>query len=603
MNRTPTSRKPKPPACEACKARRVLCHRQPNGLPCPRCVEKGIVCRTNYVPRGRPRKNPIPSNVVPSEASSSAEEQSLAGATTPSDNSGAVGESSLVRLVRPNLEVSSLDLPCEIVQHLFECFTHSPQYHLPIFQTCDLKTALSSAAWNIDLLPPEARVLAYCICAQSSSMSFHPAIIGPGSKPESFDDRSVFFPGADLRIYGARRDSAFRALHQRALDLACETRIYLEASDYNAASCFILQTLEESFTSSSRPWALACLSHIRTIAPSLTPTYAEMREKEARWAGFLMAEALAATLQRKPIFITQADQLLITGEEPPSLESILQFLRPMVQTSKKAAAQMVFSAIRPILFHVTRLSRELSLKITGDHARRLPVSEASVINFISALAILQSIASLCFTQVDFQVDPSPFILSGIRPVHLRSIDEHVRSCASAISMGFTGLVLALHHEMEYRATADTCDGTHSQWELGRTALLRQQAHAMASAAVEDVGRTLKLMPWPPHIMHVGWSGIHGWALFCLNEADAIGRIPQGRVVAFECILDTLKALAYSRIHAQSSALIDRMEAHVTAYKDTDAFLNGASALSDMSFPLDNTWMGLLSMDMGVVNTT
>ncbi|KAJ7512852.1 hypothetical protein B0H11DRAFT_1843251 [Mycena galericulata] len=603
MNRTPTSRKLKPPACDACKARRVLCHPQPNGLPCPRCVEKEILCRTTYVPRGRPRKNPIPSNVVPSEVPS-AEEQSLAGATTPSDKSDAVGESSLVLRARPTLEAFSMDLPCEIVQHLFECFTHFPQYRLPLFRKCGLKTALSSAAWNIDLLPPEARVLAYCICAQSSSMSFHPAIIGPGPKPESFSDRSVFFPGADLRIYGARRDSVFRALHQRALDLACETRIYLEASDYNAASCFILETLEESSTSSSRPWALAYISHIRTIAPSWTSTHAERRQNEASWAGFLMAEALLATLERKPILITHADQLLISGEEPPLLESVLESLRPIAHKGKKAAGQLVFSAIRPVLFHVTRLSRELYLKISGDHARRLPVSEASVINFISALAILQSIVSLCFTQIDLHADPTPLFLSGVRPVDLRSTEEeNIRSCASAMSGGFTSLILALHREMEYRGTTDTCDTTQSQWELGRTALLRQQAHAMASAAVEDVARTLKLIPTPPHFMHVGWTGIHGWAQFCVDEADAIGRIPLGRVVAFECILNTLKAGSYSRIHAESSALIERMEAHLTIYKATDAFLNDEPALSDMTFPLDNSWMGMFSMDTGTVNIT
>ncbi|KAJ7130765.1 hypothetical protein C8R43DRAFT_1024926, partial [Mycena crocata] len=30
----------KPPACNPCRARRVLCHPQSNGAPCPRCAEK-----------------------------------------------------------------------------------------------------------------------------------------------------------------------------------------------------------------------------------------------------------------------------------------------------------------------------------------------------------------------------------------------------------------------------------------------------------------------------------------------------------------------------------------------------------------------------------
>ncbi|KAJ7130758.1 hypothetical protein C8R43DRAFT_1024865 [Mycena crocata] len=50
----------KPPACNPCRARRVLCHPQSNGTPCPRCAEKKIICTTTPVPRGRPRKNPLP---------------------------------------------------------------------------------------------------------------------------------------------------------------------------------------------------------------------------------------------------------------------------------------------------------------------------------------------------------------------------------------------------------------------------------------------------------------------------------------------------------------------------------------------------------------
>ncbi|KAJ7688877.1 hypothetical protein B0H17DRAFT_1067745, partial [Mycena rosella] len=38
---TPKSKKSQ--ACDACKARRVLCHPQLHGAPCPRCAEKNIM--------------------------------------------------------------------------------------------------------------------------------------------------------------------------------------------------------------------------------------------------------------------------------------------------------------------------------------------------------------------------------------------------------------------------------------------------------------------------------------------------------------------------------------------------------------------------------
>ncbi|KAJ7728965.1 hypothetical protein DFH07DRAFT_782085 [Mycena maculata] len=492
---------------------------------------------------------------------------------------------SLVLLVNPG--PLSCELPCELVKHLFE-----------------------SAAWDINLLPPAPRVLAYCICAQASSISFHPTIIGPGPKPESFSDRYVLFRGADLRAYGARRAPVFRALHERALIVAFETRIHLEVSDYSTASCFVLETLEEceslrssstgsrltdiAATSSSRPWAVTYMSHLRSLAGTWTGS---TDETDALWAGLLMADASTAILQRKPVLITHADQLLITGSEPPSLESILETLLPMAQTAKNAV-QLTWTGVRPFFFHVTRLARELYEKITGDYARRHPISEASVINFISALTTLRSIVSLLFTQIDFQVDPNPVSkdLSGVRPAD--RIDEAVRSAIFGMSVGFTSLVLALHREMEYRAVADSRDGIQSEWTLARTALLRRQAHSLASDAVEDVARTFKLIPYPPQTMHLGWNGIRGWAEFCLNEADAAGGIPPARIVAFGCLLDTLKALGYSRNNPELHALIERMDTHAAASASADSFPTDISALSDITFSLDNTWPGIFSMDLG-----
>ncbi|GAA5880285.1 hypothetical protein JCM3774_002480 [Rhodotorula dairenensis] len=55
----------KPPACDRCKAKRVLCHPNPQG--CPRCREKGLECTTTPpVRRGRPRRDaaqlPVPTS-------------------------------------------------------------------------------------------------------------------------------------------------------------------------------------------------------------------------------------------------------------------------------------------------------------------------------------------------------------------------------------------------------------------------------------------------------------------------------------------------------------------------------------------------------------
>ncbi|KAJ7780569.1 hypothetical protein DFH07DRAFT_434983 [Mycena maculata] len=248
-SQAPLKRK-KPPACDACKLKRVLCHPQPGGSPCPRCSEKGTVCKTTPVPRGRPRKRT-------SDAILSADPQPSSW-------------SSIVTL-RPQIELSVCpDLSSDLVKHLVDCLAHFPLTRFPILRSGDgLRKALASAAWQVDLLPPQLRVLACCACALSSSISFHQSIIGPGLRPDSFQDR-CFFLGSDLREYGARRAPVFHALYERAYTLACEARITLEPSEPNTASCFILDILE-GYRNHGR-------SHLSRIsAPLLRPGNQEIR--------------------------------------------------------------------------------------------------------------------------------------------------------------------------------------------------------------------------------------------------------------------------------------------------------------------------------------
>ncbi|KAJ7485624.1 hypothetical protein FB451DRAFT_1230559 [Mycena latifolia] len=597
--RSPTKKTKKPPACDACKARRVLCHPQPNGLSCPRCAEKGVICRTTYVPRGRPRKYTRPSDLS-LHTSVSVESQTSASS---SKNSPAISPYDALVAVRPMIDSAvPLELSCELIKHLYECFVDSPQYRHPLFQNCSLNSALSSVAWKIDLLPPEARVLAYCECALSSSISFHPAIIGSGPQPESFTDRSVFYPGADLRIYGVRRAPMFHALREHAISLACETRIHLEVSECNAASCFILDSLAEPGESRSRPWAVAYISHVRSLAES----WSDADRNRAFWSGFLMAEALAATGRRKPILVSHTDQLLMTGSEPP-LESMLESLQTAAEAFKKPAAYLAFTVIRPYLFHITRLCREFYDKIAGDYARRHPIAEVSVITFISALSILESIISFLFGKIDFQADPKP-LSNELFKVHVlggrhNGVEENLRSCAFAMFAGYAGLVLALHREMEYRAAADATHHltVHDSRRYHRTALLRQQAHDIAAGAVEHVVRMIQLLPAPPHIMHLDWSGILGWAQFCLTEADAAGGLSHERVTTFERIINILKAMGYARDIPQSGVLIERMEAYLLAYRAETSLPTDNSGLSDLTFSLNNTWMGMFAVDLGYEN--
>ncbi|KAJ6595581.1 hypothetical protein DFH09DRAFT_1135036 [Mycena vulgaris] len=481
----------KPPAGDVCKERRVLCHPQPNGLPCPRCVEKGVVWTTTYVPPGRPRKHPRPSKEPGVKASP---------------------DNSLVAL-RPRHELAaSWELPCEFIKHLY-CNLSSVSF--PLLQNCSLKNSLSSAAWNIDRLIPEARVLAYCICALASSISSDPAIIGPG-------------------VPLCPRAPMYHTLRARAIDMLCEVQIHLEASDYNATSCFILDILEESGNSNTRPWAVAYISHIRSLAAS----WIDVERNRA------MSEALMATRRRKPILITHTDQLLLTGSEPPSLKSLFESLQAVVRTSKKPAVDSVFTMFRPFLFHTVRLAREFYDKISGDYAGRHSVAEVSVITFLSSLSIMKSILSLLLTNKDFQGDSTS---SSNEPRNHN--EENLRSCA--FPCRWAGLVLALYHEMEPGE-----GGSHSS------------SHDMA---IEDVARM--------HLMLA--AGMLGWAQFYSTEAETSGGVSPERVFVFQQRWGIPGDIQHSH------ALIARMEAYVAAYSAVNSFPADTSALSGMKFSLDN----------------
>ncbi|KAJ6508835.1 hypothetical protein C8R45DRAFT_968951 [Mycena sanguinolenta] len=604
----PTKRKKKPPACDACKARRVLCHRQPEGIPCPRCAEKGIICKTTAVRHGRPRR---------------IEEAALALTSEPSSSSSGSKNSPIA--VRARVELADPpDLPPELVKHLFDCLLHFPESQHSFFRSDALKTALHSASYQLNLLPPQPRVFATCICALSATISFHPSIIGP-STIASFTDPATFFAGADLRVYGVRRAPMYRALYERAFALACEVRIHAEVSADNAASCFLLDVLERINAAPSRPWAVSFVSHARMLAgkgqPKLLP---------GQWNGLndiMFGEALAAVARRTPVLFTHNDQLLLSGSEPPALEQLLQTLQAISQASKKVAL-LAFPAIWPYMFHVTRLARELYDNISGDYARRHPLAEGAVIHFLASLSILQSILSLVLMHPDLSsVDGDVLFYDFLRksPRQRREVDN-VRACAFVMSIGFTSLVIALHKEIAHRfrqadeattstVVAETSAVTQPQtrWAHERLRMIERQVREMAGEAVGDVARTLQLLPSLPYLAHLEWSCIQDWADFCVAEAVESGGVDSERARVMGTFISALKLFGYSCEIQRSGELIAQMEAFVGQHRaaDNDSEFNsiidlnsggsdanseGASTLNAQLFAVDSSWAGIFDFD-------
>ncbi|KAF7316154.1 Beta-lactamase/transpeptidase-like protein [Mycena indigotica] len=579
-----THKSVKPPACDSCKAKRVLCHAQTDGKPCPRCVEKKILCKTTYVPRGRPRK-PTPTET--SETSSVA--------LIPASSSRVTG-----LLTNPDL-----------VKHLFKCVTKLPFHTHPLFRELDLEKTVAAASWRLDLLQPHAFVLAHCICAIAATIAFHPDILGVDiDLPNSLFDPKHFYLGADLRPYGARRAQACRLLHEAAIRVAGDARIHLETSEYNTLSCFILDSLEEDVESSSRPWAASYMSHVRTLMASWPDTL----PNRGHWSGYIMGEALRAVMHRKPVTITYADQLWVLQGPPPSLESVLESSQKELATLKHPA-YFCFRCIEPctenspslrydnsrdglVLFHTITLCRNFYEKISGDFARRRPLSELALRDTLETLTTMHALITFCFAKVDF---PDPLSLRQapelLRTANRPETSAHVRICASGMCLILVGLVITVHNELEKRdnearlSSTSTVNGISSStaeeqpssrpgpspWSSARIAFLRSQARDLALSVLPDLRRVLTLQEFAIYGYAGRIANLLRWAEFCLQEADQRGGIlgvgmaigdhgAADTAQTYERIFFELKGIGFSHAGPQLDMLIERMEVHLAMFR-------------------------------------
>ncbi|KAJ7267333.1 hypothetical protein C8J57DRAFT_1717722 [Mycena rebaudengoi] len=481
----------KPPACDYCRTRRVLCHPQSGGLPCPRCIEKNNICTTTPAIRATKRKAPSasvePALPILTAAQSPLWDWSLGPLSTQPGWDPMSSAASGCPALNP-----------ELVRHFFECFVRLPEYIHPVFNDIYITKAIQAASFQLDLLPPQSRVLAICIIALASLISFDEAVLGPGPRPESFSDTQFFLSDADARSCATRRAPACRALHLEALKAAWDAKIMLEVSRENAASCYILSYLElYERRSPSRPWASTFASHLQPIA--FTWKESDIERNGSRWAGYIMAEAR----HRKPSLMTTNDQALICGPEPASLQTLLTSLEKSPQRRELA---LLFQNMRPFAFHIISLARKLYETIIGDYPRSHPLSEAAVIDFISSLTVLQSILSILLEPLDTMIlcspPPDDAVFNGVGSTVIAS----ARACGFSIVLGFTQLLLPFYRELEWRTNAaDAAVG--NQYSHARLLLLRNQMHETVVVGAGLFGKGIGYLPPMVHQAHTQWAAL------------------------------------------------------------------------------------------------
>ncbi|KAF7342326.1 Zn(2)-C6 fungal-type domain-containing protein [Mycena venus] len=544
----PQKKPKKPPACDSCKARRVLCHPQPNSQPCPRCAEKNTTCTTTPVVRGRPRRRVTRPQLSPSTSFlESGRGSSWAASSSSSDSTALVVD----------YAVNCPSLSPEFVAHCFDCFEFMPQVGHPLVKRTMIRDAVEVASFNLHLLHPQSRVLALCIVAVASLASFHECVLGPGPRPESLADPEFFLSNRDLRVFGRRRAAVYRALRAKAIKAAWQIGAMLETTEENALTCYLVDILDQSDS---------C---------GMTRKYTE--SDEVRWMGLLMSDILFSTAQRMPMLITQHDQLLLSGPEPVPLDSLLA----SVESSKKPGLQVLWTSMKPYTFHVVCLARQLSETINGEYARLKPLSEAAVIKFLSSLTLLHSVAALLLARVDASLGPAPHYRMPMR-YEDGTVETTARACGYAVVTGLVSLVLPFYRELELRG-----DGADPR-VCERMRLFRVQTREIAVGCLHELARALRYLP-PLHYTPLIWRILYPWAEFCVQNTPV-------DAADLETIVNELKRMGYSLdiISApQATELIERLDACLGTSTQSQPVpdLMNSTEFAEL-FPLGESWIGV-----------
>ncbi|ORY90311.1 hypothetical protein BCR35DRAFT_323738 [Leucosporidium creatinivorum] len=569
-----TLKKKKPPSCDRCKAKRVLCHPAPPGESCPRCLENEVPCTTTPVVRRRPVRKPA---TAPSTTNNSASPdaqpllvpphlaQAIAsGSRSETTSPQAASPESLAVLTSSWAQApGSLDeLPRELLISLFNDFRRSPQSNHPALPYTSLRKSLESLQWRISLLAPDLRALTYCILASAALISLHPLILGPGPIPATPQELDSWPATTDWSSFGRRRQEACRALREAAFRLSKEAEVTTESSACNAASCYILDFLMDNSgatKATSRPYATAYMAHARSLAESQPE--GELGQP-VRWATFMAGEAVRATQAGAPILFSTSDQMMLHGDDNMSVEQLETMLS---DKSTMREQQPIFASLRPYGIYVIEIARQIDDNISGAFARRRPLSDKTLTSCLTSINRLGVLYTHLSDRLHLQ-RPTPHF-SFFPPIV--NIEHDLQAILQSVrvfyALGYSAAVLSLHSELERRARVESqpaageTESAVERRERERVELVRRQVRDMAREAAREWARASGDLPSVAHATHVRFLNTEHWALVLLEEVRETGVLSLENARALESILFVLKITGFSNVDPSLQPLINAIE--------------------------------------------
>ncbi|KAL1745602.1 hypothetical protein HDZ31DRAFT_36108 [Schizophyllum fasciatum] len=584
----------KPPACDYCKARRVICHSQPDGKPCPRCVEKDIICTTTPVVRRQPKRRAKAGDPAPcaAPATSNASLSRARHIEQTDDGTPATWGSAQPRLPTSDAILTWRDahpVPATLVMELMKLFPSLPQSLMPIVPYRRIHDQLEACGWDPSQLQPHASVLAYSIMAVTARVSTHPLLIGA----DVTDTRLVQFlasgnvmitPGLDLREFGRRRDAFCRRLHDEARKLAHETGVTVVTSEETAATCYLLDFLEASTNpdEDSMTYTAAMIWHVRTLAESedRSELFSD-NYRRLQWPLQLMHCAALSLCSGRSIPFTEHDERLICGPPPEDIEAATITL-----ASESVTGPAIITFIYSFASYVTHLARQSSEKLIGPYARRFPLDEAALISHIEAIEVLQKTCVFLHDCIDVELPKAT--RERIRPALAKGL--FVTSLAAPC------LLVPLYRELKRRMEQGSIGvlpegadpgagdgfGDAAARTRARIEFLYRRVRSMTIRATGEAQARGPQLPTLAYMTHFPSVRFATWTRLFVDECEAMDMTPLERHTVLEKIAALMKLDGFAWIDRLGSlSWIEEKMAHLQGQQQLVPHITHDNAWEDM----------------------
>ncbi|KAJ3763282.1 hypothetical protein EV360DRAFT_66431 [Lentinula raphanica] len=569
----PAKRLKKLPACDFCKAKRVLCHPQADA-PCPRCVEKGLTCKTTPVVRRKRRTKAQIEEARQAEDEASGSQSTSYGMHSLEIRRERSSMQTLDTRIFVNLGCQSLDIPPSLVRELFEDFQLLPQRYYPLLPYKDLEASLQKHSWDLHTLAPQDRVLAQCIIAIGARITTNSHFI-------DLDDADIvklpyFEPlktqCLDCRHFGQRREQFCQQLKGEAGWLAQREGVMYNISITNAVSLGFLEFLEYMLMAGigasgkgANVYSAAYIHQLRELSEDDFGNIEVAPYTPSAFSALLMGLAVCAAITGKTVPFTINDEYLLCGEDPTTLEQILSVLSP-----DSVVATPIFNVMRPMCFHLIHLARDISETLAGAYARRHPLNETKITHHLRILDLVHSAISCGLGQ-----------MQRLRSTADEEFFQKMRYCAYPLMHGWSSLVLLVFEELKGRRGHIRL--TEVDLAMGTSSLdsLYSQARLMTSQAALELAESLQEVPGLSRLTHMNYGDLKRWPKFLLEDATDLNAAQ--RVWALERFRDGLSLAGFSWV--DRSGTVEAIDAYLASCR-MDEIVAGSSSL-------------LLSLESGV----